>query len=267
LTEDVVEAILEIESVFCTFSINGPQYCKHGFDAERENGRTMADIRIKSGKAWLGFSGWGIELKIYGQAPNSSPVLLAQTPAHNPGSTPPHLGNGIYAQEEGEQYLYLGTNGIGTYKVWAEYPEDSNLRAEDTYYFDPDNYQGPGDAFDWRTDGTVPDLIIPAKHFYVEGTLQANYDTEELHLVVSLDYDCDTLGPNFTFTLSGTPRSAGFHQHFAFHTQTATTFHAYARDHICAERSNVETLTNITGDGETVYLQNTLVVEGNEEET
>jgi hypothetical protein len=227
----------------------------------------MADIRIKSGKAWLGFSGWGIRLKIYGQAPNSSPVFLAETPAHEPYDTPPVLGNGIYAQEEGEQYLYLDTNGPGTYKIWAEYPDDSNLRAEDTYDFDPD-YQGSGDPFDWRTTGMVPDLTIPAKHFIVDGTLQANYNTNELHLVVSLDYDCDTVCPNFTFELTGTPRSANFSQHFAFPTQAATTFHVYARDHDCnSSRSNVETLSDVTGDGETRNLQNTLVVEANEEET
>jgi hypothetical protein len=59
------------------------------------------------------------------------------------------------------------------------------------------------------------------------------------------------------------------HTHyFAFPTQTATTFYVYARDHDCnSSRSNVETLTNVTGDGETKHLQNTLVVEANEEET
>lgn len=218
----------------------------------------MADIRIKSGKAWLGFSGWGIRLKIYGQAPNLSPVLLAETPAHDPYSTPPVLGNGIYAQSG--QFLYLGTNGLGTYKIWAEHPDDSNLRAEDTYYFDPD-YQGEGDPFDWRTDGNVPDLIIPAKHFTVTGTMQADYVVDELHLVASVDYDCDTIGPNFTYALSGSPLRANFSRHFAFPTQTATTFYVYARDHDCySARSNVETLTNVTGDGETKTLQNILVV-------
>jgi len=225
----------------------------------------MADIRIKSGKAWLGFSGWGIKLKIYGQAPNSSPVLLAETPAHDPYSSPPILGNGIYAQEG--QYLYLDTNGTGTYKIWAEYPENASLKAEDTYDFDPD-YQGPGDPFDWRTDGNVPDLIIPAKHFTVNGSLQANYEVDELHLVVSLDYDCGVIEPNFTYTLAGVPLTATFSKHFAFPTQTTTTFYAYARDHDCnSSRSNVETLTNVTGNGETINLQNTLVVQGYEEES
>jgi len=225
----------------------------------------MADIRIKSGKAWLAFSGWGIRLKIYGQAPNASPVLLAETPAHDPYSSPPILGNGIYAQQG--QYLYLDTNGIGTYKIWAEHPENTNLKAEDTYDFDPE-YQGPGDPFDWRTDGNVPDLIIPAKHFTVNGTLQANYEVDELHLVASLDYDCGVIEPNFTYALGGTPLTATFSKHFAFPTQTAITFYAYARDHDCnSSRSNVETLTNVTGSGETINLQNTLVVEAGEEDS
>jgi hypothetical protein len=192
----------------------------------------MADIRIRSGKAWLGFSGWGIRLKIYGQAPISSSVLLAETAAHNPVGSPPTLGNGIYAQEDPEQFLYINTNGSGTYKIWAEDPDDANLRAEDTYDFDP-NYQGPGDAFDWRTNGNVPELIIPAKHFVVYGTLQANYSVEELHLVASLDSACEEAQPNFTFALSGSPLTANFSQHFAFLSQSATTFYVYARDHTC----------------------------------
>ncbi len=218
----------------------------------------MADIRIKSGKAWLGFSGWGIRLKVYGQAPNSSPVLLAETPAHHPTSTPPYLGTGIYAQDG--QFLYIETNGIGTYKIWAEHPDDSNLKAEDTYDFDPD-YQGEGDPFDWRTDGNVPDLIIPSKHFIVNGTMQAQFVVDELHLVASLNYACDSIVPNFTYSLSGSPLSANFSRHFAFPTQTETQFHVYARDHTCTNaRSNVETLNNVTGAGEAINLQNTLIV-------
>jgi len=222
----------------------------------------MADVRIKSGKAWLGFSGWGVRLKIYGQAPNSSPVFLAETPAHDPYNTPPVLGSGIYAQEEGEQYLYLDTNGPGTYKIWAEYPDNPNLRAEDTYDFDPD-YQGPGDPFDWRTNGIVPDLVIPAKHFTVNGSMEAEFFTDELHLAVSMNTDCEAglAEPNFTIPLSETePYIGNFSKHFAFPSQSATTFHVYARDHDCQTQSNVETLTNVTGDGETKTIANTLVV-------
>lgn len=221
----------------------------------------MADIRITSGKAWLGFTGWGVQLKIYGQAPNSSPVLLTQTQAHNP--TEGTLGNGEFAwyrSQQDHQYLYITTNGVGTYKIWAEHPDDSNLKAEDTYYFDPDNYQGSGDPFDWKGDGAVPDLVIVAKHFTVSGSMQSTVPVDELHLVVALGSSCDSNLPNFRIPLNQQTYTASFSQAFSLPTTGASTFYVYARDHNCGSQSNVETLTNVTGNGETINVPNTLIV-------
>jgi hypothetical protein len=133
------------------------------------------------------------------------------------------IGDGIYAKEEPEQFLYIGTSGSGTSKSWAEHPDYPGLKVEDTYDFDP-NYQGPGDAFDWRTTGVVPDLIIPAKHFVVYGTVQAvNFIVDELHVVANLSSDCEAVSPNLTVPLSAPSYTENFSKHFAFPSQTATT--------------------------------------------
>jgi|GEM_PF-2877912 len=125
----------------------------------------MADIRITQGTAWLGASGFGVTLNVYGQAPNSSPVLLGYTAAAQPGNGV--IGNGAFQSTP----WYLPTNGIGTYKVWAEHPNNSGVKSNEvTYYFDPDNYQGSGDPFDWNEDGIIQQvLIVPGLDFSVSG--------------------------------------------------------------------------------------------------
>ena len=134
----------------------------------------MAEIRIVSGAGWLGFSGFGVQLNIYGQAPNSSPVLLGYTPSDQPGNG--LLGNGTFLSTP----WYLQTNGIGTYKVWAEHPDSSAAKSNEvTYYFDPDHYQGSGDPFDWNGNGVIQSaLIIPAKKFWVYGSVESSIETD-----------------------------------------------------------------------------------------
>jgi hypothetical protein len=145
----------------------------------------MADIRITSGKAWLKTSGFGVQLKVFGQAPNSSSVLLGYTSSDQPGNGV--LGNGEFQSTP----WYIATNGVGTYKVWAEHPDNSGAKSnEETYYFDPDNYQGSGDPFDWDGDGQVRnDLIVPGIRFYISGRIawiqNQSLITDWGHLVVS----------------------------------------------------------------------------------
>lgn len=223
----------------------------------------MAEIRIKNGKAWLGVSGFGVTVKVYGQAPISDPVFLGETPDNNSGSGT--FGNGEYAWHRSEQdyhYVYILTNGIGTYKIWAEDPDYPGVKSDEaTYYFDPDNYQGGGDPFDWNGDGNVPDRAVPAKWFTIEGVhrrvlqlpSQGNEDFD--HIVVSTSSSCDELIPNhrhnITVPLGETEGEVSFSGLvFAFPGTPGNTFYTYIRDHNCVNgQSNVYTISNVTSSG------------------
>ncbi len=223
----------------------------------------MADIRIKSGKAWLGVSGFGVKLKVHYQPPNWSPVLVEETPSHNAGNGT--LGNGEFAWDrQGDtHYVYLITyGGVGTYKLWAEHPDNPGVKSnEETYYFDPDNYQGPGDPFDWNGDGIVQnELIVPGKWFTIYGvhrretTLPSDGTEDWDHIVVSTSSSCDTLIPNHrdNITVPYGEYSAWVNfsgKKFAFPGNPGNTFYAYIRDHNCNEHSSVYTISNVTGSG------------------
>ena len=134
----------------------------------------MADIRILSGTAWLGFAGFGIQLKIIGQAPNSGPATLGYSSTDQPGNGV--LGNGAILGTP----WYWQTIGIGNYKIWAEHPDSSNVTSNEVnYYFDPDHYQGSGDPFDWNGNGVIQSvLLVPAKKFSVYGSIQSSIQTD-----------------------------------------------------------------------------------------
>ena len=211
----------------------------------------MADIMLSSAKAWLGVSGFGVKLKIYAETPNCSPILFGYTAEDLPGDG--LLGNGDIPQ-------YLGTTGIGTYKLWAEHPDNPGVQSnEATYYFDPDSYEGEGDPFSWNGDGIVtPSLIVPGKTFSVYGTVVSDGDDFDwIHCVVATSGACNTGKANIKVCYSDCitrGNQCNFNCAFAFPTNIGTsTFYVYFRDHLCPDggsQSNIVTLTNVSGTGE-----------------
>lgn len=217
----------------------------------------MADIRLEQGKAWLGVSGFGVQLDVYYQTPGYGRTYLTSTPANNTGNGT--FGNGIYVSAP--PYMYIGTTGIGAYKLWAERPGDSSVRSnEATYYFDPDNYEGGGDPFDWNGYGIVDDLIFPAKWFTIQGIHRRTmpesdepvYDWD--HIVVSPSSTCEAECANYqhyvtvpAHSTSGESAFSGLK--FAFPGSPGNTFYAYIRDHNCSAVSNVHTITGVSGSG------------------
>jgi hypothetical protein len=212
----------------------------------------MADIRIESGKAWLGVGGFGVSLKVFGQAPGSSAVLLGYTTSDNPGSG--LLGDGAFASTP----WYLGTNGIGTYKVWAEHPDDAGVKSnEESYDFDPDHYSGPGDPFDWNGDAIVAnDLIVPAIYFRISGRIAWIYGTSLItdngHLVISPSNTCDTTNSNRITAVntgsSGTVYTSYSDQYYAFRSNIGTTtFYVFFRDHNCSGCSQIRQVNVSSG--------------------
>jgi hypothetical protein len=89
-------------------------------------------------------------MNIYGQIEGQSAFLLCQSSS-----------NGLYASPSSP--VYFPTGGTKkTYMIWAVHPNSPNtISVLATYYFDPDNYQGGGDAFDWNGTGNVGFLIVP----------------------------------------------------------------------------------------------------------
>ncbi|MFH0991714.1 MAG: hypothetical protein V1799_17035 [bacterium] len=198
----------------------------------------MADIRIINGKAWLKESGYGVRLKIFGQAPNANPVFLGYTVPDKPGDG--ELGSGDFSGTP----WYLPTNGIGTYKVWAEHEDNASVKSyEEGYYFDPDNYQGSGDPFDWNGNGSVnSELLVPGISFQISGRIHwiesTSYISKEdwAHLAVSTQNASDTTSTNYrTYIPDNTENDFYFdynNQLFIFRSNIGTTtFYVFFRDH------------------------------------
>jgi len=207
----------------------------------------MADIRITQGTAWLGATGFGVKLNVYGQAPNSSPVLLGYTAEDQPGNGV--IGNGAFQSTP----WYLSTNGIGTYKVWAEHPNNSGVKSNEvTYYFDPDNYQGSGDPFDWNGDGIIQqDLIVPGLDFTISGRIKwiqgQSLITDWGHPVVSPNNQCDTTNSNRRIDINtgqGTVYTDYSSLLYAFPSNIGTTtFYVFFRDHNCSGVSEIRSVS------------------------
>ncbi|GEM_PF-3992090 len=70
---------------------------------------------------------------------------------------------------------------------------------------------------------------------------------DELHLVVARGSSCDVSLPNFRILLDREMYTTDFSQAFALPTTRVSTFY-------------VETLNNVTGNGETINVPNMLVV-------
>ncbi len=68
----------------------------------------VADIRTPQSTASLGAADFGVRLNVYGQAQNSSPVLLGYISEDQAGNGV--LGNGAFQATP----WYLTTNGVGT---------------------------------------------------------------------------------------------------------------------------------------------------------